>query len=344
LSGVSIQSNMPQSLRGTQPMTNLSSINRYNLLGVSNPTGSINTDRIKLLNAIDAAALQPHPTKDNRDLVYGLGTAFRDTLDIFQDPSFATNEFKDTDGTYLFPINDTYDVPDPTDANRKKFNGLTGFFSSLKSAAQVLANTDAIIAGTEFGGFDTHTNQIKNDPYNGDHANRLRAIAWAYYALWKFFSNPAFNTKGRDLWNDVVVVTLSEFGRTSIENGSIGTDHAEASVVYVAGGAVHGGVYGCDANTNPVINLPNWAPCSKVMNVVQKDGSMFAANTNVGYLKRTIDYRSILGEVIRDHLGATQGQLNRIIPAYGNESVERLKSGGQVGTTTTSIIGELGLV
>src|SRR5262249_13967865 len=52
LSGVSIQSNMPQSLRGTEPMTNLSSISRYNLLGVSNPAGSVNSDRLKLLNAI----------------------------------------------------------------------------------------------------------------------------------------------------------------------------------------------------------------------------------------------------------------------------------------------------
>ena len=48
LSGVSIQSNMPQSLRGVEPMTNLSSISRYNLLGVYNPSGSTNMDRVKL--------------------------------------------------------------------------------------------------------------------------------------------------------------------------------------------------------------------------------------------------------------------------------------------------------
>ena len=44
LSGVSIQSNMPASLRGREPMTNLSSINRYNLLGVATPSGNTNTD------------------------------------------------------------------------------------------------------------------------------------------------------------------------------------------------------------------------------------------------------------------------------------------------------------
>src|SRR6185295_8590339 len=76
LSGVSIQSNMPQSLRGAQPMTNLSSVGRYNLLGVAGlSTSTVNgttvySDRAKLLNKIDAANLDPHPNKDNRDMLY----------------------------------------------------------------------------------------------------------------------------------------------------------------------------------------------------------------------------------------------------------------------------------
>jgi len=64
LSGVSFQSNLPFSLRGQQPMTNLSSVNRYNILGVSGTTSSTNgttvaADRLKLLNAIDAANGRP---------------------------------------------------------------------------------------------------------------------------------------------------------------------------------------------------------------------------------------------------------------------------------------------
>src|SRR5262249_56515868 len=99
-----------------------------------------------------------------------------------------------------------------------------------------------------------------------------------------------------------------------------------------------------DTNTNPVIGA-NWIPCTQIAGPpisVQKDGSMFAANNNVGYLKRVIDYRSVIGEIIRDHLGATQNQLNRIIPAYVTESTDHLMSGGSVGTTP--ILGELGLV
>lgn len=350
LSGVSIQPNMPQSLRGEQPMANLSSINRYNLLGVSGATSVTNgvtvaADRLKLLNAIDAANGRPYPTKDNREMVIGLGNAFRDTLDIFQDPAngFSRNDFYDGDGvTNLFPINAASDNRQPV-ANRLG-SGAYGLFQNLKSAAQVLANTDAIIAGTEFGGFDTHTGQVTaGSPHLGGHANLLRRIGWAFYALSKFFSNPAYSPKVR--WEDVVVITMSEFGRTSAQNASMGTDHAEASVMYVGGGAINGGVYGCDTNVNPKLGGANWTPCTEVLGPpynVLKDGSMFAANASVGYLRRTIDYRSVLGELIRDHLGATQAQLNRIIPAYANESTERLLNGGPVGTTP--IIGELGLV
>ncbi|HUR46294.1 MAG TPA: DUF1501 domain-containing protein [Candidatus Saccharimonadales bacterium] len=333
LSGVSIQSNMPASLRGAYPLTNLSSINRYNLLGVYNPSNtSTNADRLKLLNAIDQANLQAYPAKDNRDMVFGLGTAFRDTLDIFQDPAFATNEFYDSNGTtHLFPIGSSSD-------QRGLGNGAYGFFQSVKSAAQVLANTDAIITGTEIGGFDTHTSQVTvGSPHLGGHASLLRRVAWAFYALKQYFSNPAYNIKGKNMWNDVVIVTMSEFGRTSAENASVGTDHAEASVMYVAGGSVTGGVYGCDLNAKN--GVANWTP-SDGINL--KSGSLFAANNSVGYLKRVVDYRSVVGEIIRDHLGATQAQLNRIIPGYGIESTEHLLNG--ISSGSTPLIGELGLV
>jgi len=321
LSGVSFQSNLPFSLRGEQPMTNLSSVNRYNILGVS---GS--ADRLKILNAIDAANGRPYPTKDNRELVTGLGNAFRDTLDIFQDQSFTTNDFKDASDRYLFPIDPASNITNVVDSNAY------GFFKNLKAAAQVLATTDAIIAGTEMGGFDTHTAQVTaGSPHQGGHAKLLKRIGWAFYALSKFFQNYSPTVR----WEDVIVVTMSEFGRTSAENDSMGTDHAEASVMYVGGGAVNGGVYGC--STTPMNGVPQWEPGNGT-----KTGSMYQANASVGYLRRAFDFRSIIGEIIRDHLGATQAQLNRIIPAYANETVEHLKNGGPVGTTP--IIGEAGIV
>jgi uncharacterized protein (DUF1501 family) len=357
LSGVSIQSNMPASLRGEQPMTNLSSIGRYNLLGVYNASGSTNTDRVKMLNALDAAYLQPYPAKDNREMVHTLGIQFRDTLDIFQDPSFQSNNWFDEggsypDGSYLFPTTATQDqtIPGTSPVQYRVGSGGYGFMTSIRNCAQMLNSTDAIITGTEMGGFDTHTAQVTYDstnmislPHLGGHASLLRRIGAAYYALWRYFTlygkGGAHEIPGARVgWSDVVVVTMSEFGRTSIENDSLGTDHGEASVMYIAGGGVNGGVFGCDQNPNPKLGgAPNWA-----VGTGAKNGALYSADTNVGYLRRTIDYRSVIGEIIRDHLGATQGQLNRIIPAYANESTEHLLNGGTV--ATTPIVGELGII
>ena len=164
-------------------------------------------------------------------------------------------------------------------------------------------------------------------PEIGQHANLVRRIGWAMYALRKYFT--LYTDKAK--WDDLVVITLSEFGRTTVQNTSIGTDHAEAGVMFVAGGAVKGygkgnssGVFGC----HPSDPVP-WVP--------GQTGSMFGASSR--YLKRAYDYRSVLGKLIRDHLGATQNQLNRIIPGYA-VSGERLAAGGASSVDGTQIIGE----
>jgi uncharacterized protein (DUF1501 family) len=49
---------------------------------------------------------------------------------------------------------------------------------------------------------------------------------------------------GTDAEN-VTLVTMSEFGRTARQNGTGGTDHGHANVMFVLGGGVKGGkVYG----------------------------------------------------------------------------------------------------
>ena len=68
---------------------------------------------------------------------------------------------------------------------------------------------------------------------------------------------------------------------------------------------------------------------------------MFGASTR--YLKRAYDYRSVLGKLIRDHLGATQNQLNRIIPGYAVAG-ERLLSGGTSSIDSVPIMAEPNIV
>ena len=41
-----------------------------------------------------------------------------------------------------------------------------------------------------------------------------------------------------------MILTATEFGRTSHENGSQGTDHGHASCWFALGGGINGGIYG----------------------------------------------------------------------------------------------------
>ena len=78
-----------------------------------------------------------------------------------------------------------------------------------------------------------------------------------------------------------------------------------------------------------------------MVNAAGQTGSMFGASSR--YLKRAHDYRSVLGKVIRDHLGATQNQLNRIIPGYAVTG-EHLQAGGTSSIDGAPIIGEPNIV
>lgn len=80
-------------------------------------------------------------------------------------------------------------------------------------------------------GFDTHVNQ------RARHDALLAQLAQGLAAL-----RTAFIEAG--IWQDVLVMTYSEFGRRAGENGSAGTDHGKAAPHLVLGGAVKGGLHG----------------------------------------------------------------------------------------------------
>ncbi len=238
-----------------------------------------------------------------------------------------------TNGGYRRPVGGVLTDPSGNnnaneDANRYVIpTNQYGFMRNLKAAALVALQTDAIITGCELGGFDTHNNQ---GGATGAHANLARAWSWGLYALMKFFKR--YGKGGDDElpnaqvgWDDVVVVTLSEFGRTSAQNSNGGTDHAEATCMFVAGGAVNGGVYCCGPSTE-MYNGKNitWNVGNGNVGTSGQNGDMYGASSR--YLKRAVDYRSVLGKIIRDHLGSTQNQLNRIIPGYATDS--KLLTGG----------------
>ena len=354
LTGVSIQSALPLLLRGqAAAMTNLTDPTRYDLLGIPNTTaGGKKAD-----SALLSANTYPFPDKLNREFLSLQYANLANTLQIFAgidfnenatagNPAKPGNYFRDDspakDGTgyYLFPTTNAKNGDFANGNDNTKYvvdssSNAYSLFTNLKAAALILNNTDAIIAGTEFSGFDTHNAQ---GSVTGTHANLQRRIAWAMYALRKYF----LRYSNKATWDNLIVITLSEFGRTTIQNQSLGTDHAEAGLMFVAGGAVKGynnghptGVFGCSPNDS----IP-WVtgPANQAGGV---DGSMFGVSDR--YLKRIVDYRSVLGEIIRKHLGATQNQLNHIIPGYAI-SGEQLLSGGTSSIDGAPIIGEVGIL
>ncbi len=79
-------------------------------------------------------------------------------------------------------------------------------------------------------------------------------------------------------WKDTVVVAVTEFGRTVAVNGTGGTDHGTASMMFVMGGAVKGGHVQGD-----------WPGLDRL----EDDRDLRVAT----------DSRSIIKGVLRDHLG-----------------------------------------
>lgn len=108
------------------------------------------------------------------------------------------------------------------------------FGNSLKQVAQLLkANLGVEAAFADIGGWDTHQNQGNA---TGQLANRLKEFSEGIAAFWTDMGDHA---------NDIVLVSMSEFGRTVHQNGTGGTDHGHANVMFVLGGGVQGGrVYG----------------------------------------------------------------------------------------------------
>lgn len=95
------------------------------------------------------------------------------------------------------------------------------------------------IAFAEMGGWDTHVGQGGLQGAFARQAHDLAQSLAAFYADLGAFAS------------DVVVMTMTEFGRTVRANGSGGTDHGRASAMFVLGDGVRGGLYGSVGGFSP---------------------------------------------------------------------------------------------
>ncbi|PYN30919.1 MAG: hypothetical protein DMD98_18305, partial [Candidatus Rokuibacteriota bacterium] len=149
------------------------------------------------------------------------------------------------------------------------------FGEAMRQIAQLIkANVGLEVAFADMQGWDTHVGQGAEQ---GQLAARLREFGGALAAF------------ARDLGDrmaDVLVLTMSEFGRTVGENGGRGTDHGHATAMLVLGGGVRGGrVYG---------RWPGLTPAALF------EGRDLAVTT---------DFRTLFSEVATRHLGVSGASL-----------------------------------
>ena len=156
----------------------------------------------------------------------------------------------------------------------------TPFGNALLQIAQLIkAGVGLEVAFTDIGGWDTHVNEGNQQ---GQLSNLLRQFSSAIAAL--------YTDLGQRM-DDVVVLTMSEFGRTARENGNRGTDHGHANAMFVVGNSVRGGkVYG------------EWPGL--------KSDQLYEGRD----LALTTDFRDVFGEIASKHLGATN--LKAVFPGY----------------------------
>jgi uncharacterized protein (DUF1501 family) len=146
----------------------------------------------------------------------------------------------------------------------------TGIGRSLALAAQIVgSNLGTKVIYVEHGSFDTHVNQKTTQ--NSLLTQFSNAIGAFYDDL------AAHGNDGR-----VLTLTFSEFGRRIEENGSRGTDHGEASPLFLIGAAVKGGLYGTPPNL---------------------------ASTNMGNVRYTVDFRNVYATVLERWLGRSSASV-----------------------------------
>jgi uncharacterized protein (DUF1501 family) len=151
---------------------------------------------------------------------------------------------------------------------------------SLMQIAQLIkAGVGLEVAFAEAGGWDTHVNEGNS---RGQLSNLLADFGKAI---------AAFGTDLGKRMDDVVLITMSEFGRTARENGSRGTDHGHANQMLILGNSVKGGKVYAD-----------WKGLKPDQLNEGRD------------LALTTDFRDVFGEAAYKHLASTD--LGKIFPGY----------------------------
>jgi len=106
------------------------------------------------------------------------------------------------------------------------------FAQQMYHTARLIASgVDVPIYKVGLTGFDTHAKQVPQ------HSSLLSQLATGLAHFSKTMQQLG-------LWDQILIMSYSEFGRRVAENGAAGTDHGAASNQFILGGQVKGGIYG----------------------------------------------------------------------------------------------------
>lgn len=162
--------------------------------------------------------------------------------------------------------------------------------AALRQIAMLIkADVGLEVAFAESGGWDTH---VQQGAAQGNFARRAADLAGAMAAFWTDLGGAS---------DQVVLMTMTEFGRTVRENGSGGTDHGHGSCLFLLGNRVAGGkVHG---------KLESLAP-----------EALFEGRD----LPVSTDFRAVFTEVAGRHLGATDGAA--LFPEWSGGKISLFKA------------------
>ena len=163
--------------------------------------------------------------------------------------------------------------------------------NSLKQIAQLIKSDVGLEIGfAESSGWDTHFNQ---GTANGVFARNAKDLSESITAFW--------NDMGASYQDEVVVMTMTEFGRTVKQNGTGGTDHGRASCNFILGNHLNGGLVYGDIKPLAVENL--------------EDGRDLPVTT---------DFRAVFSEVADQHLKLNNDSI--LFPDWNGKHLKLFRS------------------
>lgn len=248
---ISFGSKVAHSLRGSANVTVISDLNNVGL-----GAGEHENDLRAYMQTVYARLIEQDDT--NRFSVHKHGNVLLDNLDILShiEPS-----------TYTAANGAVY----PASLYGKR----------LRQAAQLIKeNIGLEVVTINMGGWDHHTEQGGGEE-DGKQSRLHAQFSQGINALY---------TDLGSLMDNVMILTMTEFGRTAKPNGNEGTDHGHASAWFAIGHNIKGGIYG----TWPGL-LPE---------------QLYKGR----FLAQSIDYRDVLGEIVTQHL--ENDNLAQVLPDH----------------------------